>query len=190
MQDYGGWQDQVFSAYGGIADIKFENNKFYVSSIRPNKNSISKLNQNLILIAEARDVDKKKLNKNKKKLNENIISLRSFKDLYDSTSKALFQGDIDDLKLILNECHILKQKYTSIHNKKTKFICDILDKIKCSYKVIGSGNGGSIFTFGDDYIYKKILHNFKLNNINDITILPVKINFSGTKIIKPFNNFN
>ena len=40
MKAYGGWQDQIFSAYGGICDISFSNNDFFVSQIKPNKEAI------------------------------------------------------------------------------------------------------------------------------------------------------
>ena len=188
MKEFGGWQDQVFSAYGGICDIKFDNNQFYVSTIKPNKSKILKMNQNMFLIVVARDTDKHKLKENENKFNKNLISLNSFNDFYDSTSKALFNGDIDNLKLILKESNKLKQKFTSIHNEKTKYICNHLDKIECSYKVIGSGNGGSIFTFANDFTFKNILNFLENNPKINTKVIPININFSGTKIIKPFNN--
>ena len=55
MKEYGGWQDQIFSAYGGICDISFAKNNFFVSQIKPNRDSIKKLNDNFLLIVQKRN---------------------------------------------------------------------------------------------------------------------------------------
>ena len=187
MKEHGGWQDQIFSAYGGICDISFAKNNFFVSQIKPNRDSIEKLNNNFLLIVNKRNSCKKNLKKAEIKLSKNIISLKSLNNLYDATSKALFEGDIESLKAILREVHALKQKYTDLHSPETEPIARLLDSLKCSYKVLGSGNGGGIFVIGDNELKQKISETLNQNDIHGTKIININIAFNGTKILQPFN---
>lgn len=186
MREHGGWQDQIYSAYGGICDIGFSNNNFFVSHIKPNRDSVKKLNDNFLLIVQKRNSCKLNLKKAEEKLNNNVISLRALDDLYNATAKSLFEADLETLKKILNDVHLLKQKYTDLYSPETEPIAKVLDKLKCSYKVIGSGNGGGIFIIGDDDLKKKISETLNQNNIKGINIINIKISFNGTQILEPF----
>ena len=187
MNEFGGWQDQIYSAYGGICDISFSNNNFYVSQIKPNRDALNKLNENLFLIVQKRTTCETSLKNANIKLNQNIISLREFDNLYTATAQSLFNADIEDLKEIMKEAFQLKQKFTDVHNQETAPICEVLDSLNCAYKITGSGNGGGIFIIGDRELKDKIKVSLSKKGIKDLKIINLKIASRGTHIIEPFD---
>jgi D-glycero-alpha-D-manno-heptose-7-phosphate kinase len=177
-----GSQDQVACTYGGFNLILFkENSNFFVKKI-VNKNFISKLNQNLVLLytgqqRTAQKIAKTFVNKlNTSKKNEIIAIL----DCVKSAKKIIKNSNLKDFGLLLDESWRVKKVLSkNITNTEIDYIYDKAKKNgSIGGKILGAGGGGFMIFF----VPKDEQKNF-LKKMSFLTNIPFEFENDGTKII-------
>ena len=182
MKEVVGSQDQTSASYGGFNKIIFnKNNSIKVKKISLNKN-IKKLNQNLILIytginRTAHKIANKYVNKLTTEKKNHINRILEY---VKEGEKILNNGDIDDFGKLLHEAWVEKKALSKIMtNSKINSIYD--DAIKYGAtggKLLGAGGGGFLLMYMKKNHCKKFLERNK-----NIIYVPFNFTTSGSKII-------
>ena len=148
-----GFQDQIFSAFGGFNSIKFKMNEDYaVEDLLSNKKKIDKLNKSSILIWSgqqrlSQNLEKGKINKIKKNLLDK--NLRNIKKISEKAYEEFIKSDWDLKKigeLMSNYWQEKKRLSKDVSTKKVDQICKIaIESGAYGVKLLGAGGGGFVY---------------------------------------------
>jgi D-glycero-alpha-D-manno-heptose-7-phosphate kinase len=178
LNEVTGYQDAYFAAYGGFKVIKFSRNDISVQPLITSEDFLNELQESCLLIHTGTkrntDVAKQCFGH---KVDE--TRLKEILELAELGLEAIRREDIVGMgRLIDNAWQIKKSLSPSVSNPK---IDDIYNKIKSigGYgRLIGAGGAGFILAI---FPYK--LRAKFLTELKDLTIVPFKICFEGSKII-------
>jgi len=186
MSENGGWQDQIYSAYGGLLDIEYEHDQFVVSRILPSNRAVTLFEENMFLLIVQRNTSVDSREKAMHYFNTNISIATEFDILYGDLKKSLYAGDLHLFGRLLSEAQRIKQKFTLIHNPLSSYISDILTQLSIPHKVCGSGSGGAIFGIAPTELRNEaILVLQQSSNISAI-FHPLRFSNQGTHLVSPF----
>ena len=161
-----GSQDQIAAAFGGFNKILFKpGGKFEVIPLSVKKNTIIKLNRNLILLytgfkRTAHNIAKTYVNKLQKKKRNNILEISSF---VDESIHALKNNDLTAFGQLLHESWMAKRNLSSsITNFEINEIyTEALNKGALGGKLLGAGGGGFLLFYVPETYQKKFIQHFK-----------------------------
>lgn len=148
-----GYQDQIFSSFGGFNCIRFKSDVDYtLESLVNDKKKLTLLSNSSILIwtgitREGQILEKEKIKKIKNKLiTQNLKNIQSITEkAYEEFSKS--NWDLKKIGKFMNDYwHQKKQLSKGITNKKIDEICKIAN-MNGAYgvKLLGAGGGGFIY---------------------------------------------
>lgn len=182
LKEMVGSQDQISASFGGMNYIKFNQNDTFEVMPIINKNNITKIEKNLLLVftglqRKAQSVEKQKI----KNLSKNYNYLSRMNEITQEAMK-LFNGNLN-LKYfgeLLDEQWTLKKKLSSkVSNKLIDEIYDVGKKSGAyGAKLLGAGNGGFILFICNDKTKKTL--NKKLKNFLKI---PIRFDTTGSQIV-------
>ncbi len=181
-----GKQDQYISAYGGINSFEFySNEKVKVKSLELKNDTLSDLEDNLLLFFTGfsrsaskilKDQDKKSQKYDKKMLD----NLDYIKKLGIEIKKELLKGNTQQFGKLMND-HWQKKKNRSknMSNNKINEIYDLATKNGAlGGKLVGAGGGGFLMFYAQDS--EKLRNTMKKANLEEVRF---KFDFEGTKQI-------
>ena len=181
-----GKQDQYISAYGGINSFEFySNEKVEVKSLELKNDTLSDLEDNLLLFFTGfsrsaskilKDQDKKSQKYDKKMLD----NLDYIKKLEIEIKKELLKGNTQQFGKLMND-HWQKKKNRSknMSNNKINEIYDLAMKNGAlGGKLVGAGGGGFLMFYAQDS--EKLRNTMKKANLEEVRF---KFDFEGTKQI-------
>lgn len=159
-----GFQDQVFSAFGGFNKINFFKNKFTVKKYKSSK-TLKKLEKNLCLVhtgilRRADDIEKKKI----KKILINDNYLDKLNQIAERADKIIKHNkNIDLLGCLLNDAWNIKKKLDkNVSNKKIDLLYyKALKAGALGGKLLGAGGGGFMLFYIPDKNKKIFFSKFK-----------------------------
>lgn len=179
--EYGGWQDQIAAAYGGLNKISFRDEKFFVDPIIITNEKKKKLNSNLMLFftgftrfsADVQIGNKgKKFDNNKKEL---LDLVKEAEEVLTSRNDNLNEFG----KLLDYEWKIKKASGNNVSNKK---IDDIYERGKktgaIGGKLLGAGGGGFMLFYVEEDKQDAVK-----NALNDLLYVPFEFENEGSKVI-------
>ena len=186
LKEVVGSQDQIAATYGGFNKIIFKKNGiFSVKPISVKKNTIKKLNKNLLLVytgykRTAHYIAKSYVNKLQTSKKKYILKISKY---VKNAEKALKKGQLDKFGKLLNDAWIEKKKLSiSITNPAIdKIYNKAIKNGALGGKLLGAGGGGFFIFYVPQQKQKRFINNFK----NFITI-PFNFAPEGSKIL--FNN--
>lgn len=187
MSENGGWQDQIYSAYGGLLDIEYEHDQFVVSKIIPSNKVITSFEENMFLLIIKRNTSAESREQSINYFNNNKANATEFDSLYNDLKKSLYTGNLELFGRILTEAQYIKQKFTLVHNPLSAHISDIFTRLSIPHKVCGSGSGGAIFGIAPTQLRNEAI--LTLEQISNISTFFYSLRFShqGTHLVSPFN---
>ncbi len=166
----GGKQDQYAASLGGINFLEFKNDKTFVTKINLNKNTLSKLQKNLLLVYTgprlSSDINAVICKK--------FAVLKELKQIAIDMKKSLLSNNLERFSSLMNEEWSTRKKlHPLITNKKLNKLINIaLNNGAISAKVCGAAGGGSILF----YCHNKDKLKSKLKKEK---IIDFKFDFSG-----------
>ena len=163
-----GFQDQIFSAFGGFNRINFFRNKFTVNKYK-NSKIINKLQKNLCLIhtgilRRADDIEKKKI----KKILINNNNLDKLNLIAEKAHKIIKHNkNLDLIGYLLNDTWTIKKKLDkNVSNKKIDLLYNkALKAGAIGGKLLGAGGGGFMLFYIPDKNKKLFFSKFKQRTI-------------------------
>lgn len=174
-----GSQDQVSAAYGGINRIDFFKKKIKVKKI--NKN-LKKLEKNLVLIytninRTAHEIAATFIDK---LLKDKRNYINEIVNIANVAEKNLIDGQIDDFGKLLGESWALKKNLSNqISNNKIDELYNLaLKNGALGGKILGAGGGGFLLIYMKEEYKNKFLKKHK--NIKEV---PFKFSSNGSEII-------
>ena len=183
LREVVGSQDQIAAAYGGFNKINFKvGGGFNVRPFSLKKNTIKKLNRNLLLVysgfkRSAHHIASSYVNKLQSSKKSNIIKILN---LVKEGEKTLLKGKLDDFAKLLHESWLEKKALSkSISNTKINDIYNNAIKHGAlGGKLLGAGGGGFFLFYVPEYKQKNFLSHFK-----KLITVPFKFTPEGSKII-------
>lgn len=154
LKEIGGWQDQIFAAFGGFNLIDFYQNNFEVSKISISQEKMKALESSMMLFftnikRSSASLQKKVFNQNNLSSKENYLDL--IYDLALEGKKILFNTHdinkmVEDFGKVINESwHAKKNLSSDISNTEIDEIYNIAIKAGAyGGKINGAGAGGFI----------------------------------------------
>ena len=178
-----GSQDQIAASYGGFNKIIFKTGgKFTVQPIRIKKETIRKLNNNLLLVytgikRTAHEIAKNYINKLEKSKKKHILEILNF---VEEGEKALKKDDLNNFGKLLHESWLAKKGLSSsISNYKIDEIYNSAIKNGAiGGKLLGAGGGGFFLFYVPQHNQKSIRKNFK-----KLITIPFKFTSEGSDVI-------
>ena len=159
-KEYGGIQDQIAAAYGGLNRIDFNKDGFQVSPISISEERLEKLNSNLLLFFSGQSRFSSEIAKEQtSRTAENTETLHKMKALVDEGEKILCsKSSLDDFGELLDYSWKMK---TTLANNITN------DEINAFYetalrngalggKLLGAGGGGFILLYVPEKYQSKV----------------------------------
>jgi len=186
LRDPVGKQDQYIATYGGLRSFNFyKNEKVLVKNLRMKKDSIKKLEKNLLMFFTGQTRASKKIlitQKNETELNNKkmIDNLMKIKEMGYEVKKILENGNLDQFGEIMNRHWFEKKKRSK---QMTNFFIEKLynDALKngaIGGKLVGAGGGGFLLFYCHDTL--RLKNFFKKKKIEEIDF---KFEFNGTQTI-------
>lgn len=173
LKEFGGWQDQIWSSYGGLNSIHFEKNgNFKVKPLKISEDFIKHLEDSMTLVfTETQRSNSVKFSINSN--NSNILKLAKLGLL------AFEDENVEEIGRLLEESWQEKKKISStISNNSIEKIENSLKSFKIyGKKLLGGGDGGFILVLSSPSEKVRICEYFK-----DL-IFPTKFEFEGSKTI-------
>ena len=178
-----GSQDQIAAAYGGFNKIIFkQDGKFQVNRLFVKKDTLEKLNKNLLLIYSglsrtAHHIASGYVNKLQKSKRLNVLNISDF---VDEAEKSLKKGELNNFAKLLHESWLEKKKLSSsITNSKIDDIYEAaINKGALGGKLLGAGGGGFFLFYVPYQKQKKFINYFK-----KLIHIPFKFSYEGSKIM-------
>ena len=178
-----GSQDQIAATYGGLNKITFQKDgKFKVNPIMIKKETMTKLNNNLILVytgqkRNAQDIAKgyiHKLTTNKKR------QIMQISDYAFEGEKALRNGNLNDFGKLLHETWLQKKSLNSnVTNSRIDSIYSTAIKHGAlGGKLLGAGGGGFLLFYSPQRYKKNII-----KNLNKLLTIPFQFSSEGSTIM-------
>ncbi len=183
LKEKGGYQDQLFAAYGGFNHIRFnQDGEYKVEKFKLREEFKSKLKQQSILCY----VPCKRLSYltsvenyiHQKKTIENLLEIKKHVNnaisLYNSS-------DIEGLGHLLNESWRYKRQLPDVSNGIIDEVYDnAINNGALGGKLLGAGKGGFMF-----FICKEESKKDLVKSLNPLITLEIDISDEGSKIIYP-----
>lgn len=180
-----GRQDQYAASFGGINSITFGDNGVIVDPISLDAEVVDGIAEKFSLVytgmtRSASEV----LSEDPTNEEEAIERLREIRAQADSAAMLLASGDLESLGTLLNEAWLLKRgTSTRVSNSSIDKLYERLIRTGVKgAKLLGAGSGGFFLVFGDPSLRGTLSE--ELGNEN--RILPMGVDFSGSKIIHGF----
>jgi D-glycero-alpha-D-manno-heptose-7-phosphate kinase len=178
-----GVQDQIITSHGGINKIEiFPSGKYKLNPITLSKDKASDFEDRILLFYTgisrfASDIAKKQV----LAIPKNISNLQEMQKLVDIATDVLCNGNnLDDFGRLLNQTWQLKRGLES--SIAPNFVDDIYSKaIKAGAlggKLLGAGGGGFMIFYVTQERRSAVL-----NALNELLLVPFKINHTGTKLM-------
>ena len=181
LEEKGGFQDQLFAAYGGFNHIKFKRDGSYqVKNIELNDPTKEKLRMQTLLCY----IPQKRLsylNSIENFLDQSSViqNLIKIKNTVDEALRLIEKSDICGLGNLINESWLYKR---SLPNVSNNIIDEIYEKgLKngaLGGKLLGAGKGGFML-----FICKENSRDYLANALSPLITLPFEIENEGSKII-------
>tara|TARA_Y100000991_G_C21960155_1_gene344061 strand:- start:383 stop:1375 length:993 start_codon:yes stop_codon:yes gene_type:complete len=183
IQESVGSQDQVVAAFGGFNRIDFKKDEnFEVTPIVISQNRLKELEENLLLCFTG-------LSRSASSLAELQIKntpskYQELKKIHDITEEAFkvitTEKSLDQIGYLLNEHWKLK---SSLTNKISNGFIDKIYNTAISNgalggKLLGAGGGGFMLFYA-----KKDQHDRIKNSLKEFIFVPMKFEFSGSKVV-------
>ena len=186
-----GKQDEYSTIFGGLNYIEFHKNRVKVTPITANNNSISELQQNLILFfvgttRNSSSILTSQIENTKKNKPETISSLHKAKELAELTFEAISNNDITKIGEILHQGWLAKKKFTA--NVSNKFIDDLyrcaLNLGATGGKLTGAGGGGHLLLYCEKQKQPDLI-----THLEKIGLRHVKFKFykNGSKLLNLYD---
>ena len=183
LNDVVGSQDQIAVTYGGFNKIIFKpGGRFSVHPINIKKNTIKKLNKNLLLVytgikRTAHNIAKSYVDKLDKSKKAHILEISQF---VREAEKILIKGNIDDYGRLLHESWLIKKSLSSaISNTSIEEIYKIAMKSGAlGGKLLGAGGGGFILLYVPFSKQRNVI-----NNLKKLFNIPFKFSSGGSEIM-------
>ena len=183
LKEKGGYQDQLFAAYGGFNHIRFnQDGEYEVDKLKLSEEFKSKLKHKSLLCY----VPCKRLSYltsvenyiHQKKTIENLLKIKK----YVNSALSLFNAsDIEGLGHLLNESWHYKRQLPDVSNG---IIDEVYDKAinngALGGKLLGAGKGGFMF-----FICKEESKKDLVKSLTPLITLEIDISEEGSKIIYP-----
>ncbi len=181
-----GKQDQYISSVGGLKSFKFKHNgKVIVKNLDIKKNTLNKLEENLLLFftgftRSSTKILKKQDNQTKNSQKKIISNLHEVKKIGEQTEKLFKTGNLFDFGELMNYHWKKKlERSKEISNEKINFMYDqALKNGAVGGKLVGAGGGGFLMFYASDK--EKLRSKMKSLKISE---LDFKFDFEGTKIL-------
>jgi len=183
LKEVVGSQDQIAASYGGFNKIIFKKGGgFSVNPVSVKKETLKKLNRNLLLVYSglsrtAQDIASNYVNKLESTKKLNILNISHF---VDEAEVILKKGDLNHFGRLLHESWLEKKSLSSsITNYKIDDIYDsAITKGALGGKLLGAGGGGFFLFYVPYTNQKKFIKYFK-------KLIHIPFNFSkeGSKIM-------
>jgi D-glycero-alpha-D-manno-heptose-7-phosphate kinase len=177
-----GRQDQYAAAFGGINSIIFTTEKVEVLPLKINKNIIERMQKEFSLVFTGFSRSASKILSDPSSSREaKSKRLRNIRTQAHSSKKMLENGELEELGKLLAETWELKRGLSkSVTNDELDNIYDnLIDMGANGAKLLGAGGGGFFLVHGSSEFRRKLFLNFG----EDYKILPLKLDFDGSKII-------
>lgn len=181
LQEYGGYQDQIAAAYGGLNHILFHTNGDY--SVRPlpiHHERLQRLKESLLLCYIPI-----------KRLSSNISLAKGFQKekhqdklrfIHTSVDKALnilLHGELDDLGHLMHETWLHKRQFDNVTNQAIDEVYEAAHSAGAlGGKLLGAGGGGFMLF----YCQKEKQHKV-LNALKKLLFVPFDFDQDGVQII-------
>lgn len=172
----GGKQDQYAATYGGINFIEFKGGKTKLTQLKLSKETIKKLEKNLVLVYTGKshfsaDANKSMID-NLKNNKQYMINIRN---VAKKMKNALLRGNLHRFAELMNEeTENRKMLHKDIVNEKLKSVISIGKKAGAiGAKVCGAGGGGCILFYSENR--KKLEKTFGKQ------VIKFKFDFEGLK---------
>lgn len=159
----GGWQDQIWSAFGGLNLIKFYKDKtFDVNPIPISNDQLKRLEKHILLIDTNIHRDASTIAKSYISNEEKMKSNLQIYNLVQPAYEAIISENYKELGKIITESWNIKKNLSNlVTNDKINEIEDIsINKGAYGFKLLGSGGGGTCLILCPPEIQKEILNNF------------------------------
>lgn len=159
-KEYGGIQDQIAAAYGGLNRIDFNKDGFQVSPISISEERLEKLNSNLLLFFSGQSRFSSEIAKEQtSRTAENTETLHKMKALVDEGEKILCsKSSLDDFGELLD--YSWKMKTTLANNitndEINAFYETALKNGALGGKLLGAGGGGFILLYVPEKYQSKV----------------------------------
>ena len=178
-----GRQDQYAASFGGINSIKFcSDGNVIVNPINISEKIMSNISNEFTLIftGQNRSASAVLLNSEEdgRSAIDNLIRIR---EQADEAREFISSGDLSKLGILLNEAWSMKRGISS--NVSNDFLDEMYSRIMSNgatgAKLLGAGGGGFFLVHGDS----KLRENLQSEFSSEHRILPLNIDFNGSKII-------
>lgn len=182
-KEYGGWQDQIASAYGGFNRINYRNDEFEVCPIIISNERKKILNDNLMLFFTGfTRISSEIASEQSNSIKEKTSSLKEMFDLVNDGEKILSSNtaNLNEFGKILDYSWQVKRSLTS--KISTSAIDDIYEKaLKAGAiggKIIGAGGGGFLL------LYAETMHHDKIKEaLNSLIHIPFEFENTGSQVL-------
>ncbi len=181
LKEKGGYQDQIFAAYGGFNQIKFNKDGNYtLKKLTVTKEFHSKLKEQSFLCY----VPNQRLSyiysvENYINQNNTINNLILLKKLVDQAIELVKISDVDELGKLLDKSWKYKKKLPNVSNQ---LIDEVYSKAIANGalggKLLGAGKGGFMF-----FICKKGCKEKLVSSLYPLVTMDIDIENEGSKII-------
>lgn len=186
INDAGGWQDQIITAFGGFKHIEFKSNKFSVSDMSEtiSQDRISELMSHTMLVftGNIRDASSIAASYNVNQ-STNLNEIRRTKEMVDEAIKILTsKADLKAFGQMLDESwHLKKRRGSGVTTPDVDKLYDFAKKSGClGGKLIGAGGAGFMLLLiapeDRSRIEKELLDANYLN-------IPIDLERNGSQVI-------
>jgi D-glycero-alpha-D-manno-heptose-7-phosphate kinase len=152
LEEFVGYQDQIFASYGGLNHIKFYgHDRFSVERINVNESLAEELSGNLVMFytgmtRRASDIEKVKM----QRMDRNLATLDSMHQCVEDAREILSAGtSLDDIGRLLNETWKLKRSLSG--DVSNRYIDEAYQlggaNGAIGGKLLGAGGGGFLLFY-------------------------------------------
>ncbi len=181
LKEKGGYQDQIFAAYGGINHIKFNQDGGYSVNRFPITEKMKYFleTQTLLCYLPTKRFSHKHSVENFLEMNSTIHSLRSIKKTVDKSIELFQSENTDGLGELMHEAWLYKRKLPNVSNN---FIDEIYEKAlqngALGGKILGAGAGGFML-----FLCKSNKRDNLIKALSPLITFPLKIEKEGSRLL-------
>jgi D-glycero-alpha-D-manno-heptose-7-phosphate kinase len=180
LNEPGGWQDQVFAAYGHVSTLEIEKDGYF--NVRPlavSEDFLVKLKKSCVMFYLGGDRDSFEISRsyNSKDAEDNKDKIQV---IARQAKKAFEDENISEIGYLMHDSWVQKRGISNLISNS--YIDDIYNKAVCSGalggKVMGAGGSGFLFCICEDGKRRQ-----ELINSLGLPFIEPGFNFEGSKII-------
>lgn len=151
LMEHGGWQDQIFAAFGGFNLIRFKEDQYNVEKVNVSKDCLLELESNLILYFTGIYRDAKAIESDKlKRISETSTQLSKINDHALYAADVITKGtDLGQLGALFHQTWIEKKKLSPLVSNSSidRIYSTALANGATGGKILGAGAGGFLLLF-------------------------------------------